>query len=104
MKETAYKDEIVWFKEQLADIGQSQGWTLDDLQERFSNKLWDEIIYSCLQLRSHKGILHVMYGEGFGVCFAEHCQFSLLYACTSWTYSRTLSTNSTSTFKTEYLT
>ncbi|KAL8985035.1 MAG: hypothetical protein Q9177_004545 [Variospora cf. flavescens] len=46
MKETAYKDEIVRFKEQLAEIGSSQGWTLDELRNRFSNKLWDEIVYS----------------------------------------------------------
>lgn len=35
MKEIAYKDEIV------------RGWTLDELRNRFSNKLWDDINYSC---------------------------------------------------------
>lgn len=46
MKDTAYKNEIVMFKEHLANIGKNQGWTLDELQQRFSNKLWDDIIYS----------------------------------------------------------
>lgn len=46
MKETAYKDEIVQFTEQLAKIGESQGWTLEELQRRFSNQLWDDIVYS----------------------------------------------------------
>ena len=45
-KEVAYKDAILEFKAQLAEIGKVQGWSLDELQQRFSNKLWDEIIYS----------------------------------------------------------
>ena len=46
LKETAYKDAIVDFKTELASIGKGQGWTLDDIQKRFSNELWDEIVYS----------------------------------------------------------
>lgn len=45
-KEVAYKDAIPAFKAGLAEIGKAQGWTLEELQKRFSNKLWDEIIYS----------------------------------------------------------
>lgn len=45
LKETAYKDEIAMFKQQLSDIGQGQGWTLDDRRRQFSNKLWDDIVY-----------------------------------------------------------
>ena len=46
LKEEAYKDQIAAFKAQLAEIGQAQGWTLEELRKRFSNGLWDEIIYS----------------------------------------------------------
>ncbi len=46
LKEVAYKDAIPALKAELAEIGKAQGWTLEELQKRFSNKLWDEIIYS----------------------------------------------------------
>lgn len=46
LKEEAYKDAIPKFKAILADIGQQQGWDLTDLQKRFSNELWDYMIYS----------------------------------------------------------
>lgn len=46
LKDTAYKDQIPLFKAQLEEIGQKQGWTLKDIQKRFSNELWDDIIYS----------------------------------------------------------
>ncbi|MCJ1465153.1 hypothetical protein MMC07_003769 [Pseudocyphellaria aurata] len=46
LKETAYKDQIPLFKAQLEEIGTKQGWTLQDIQKRFSNQLWDDIIYS----------------------------------------------------------
>ena len=45
LKNTAYKAQIPLFKAQLEDIGHKQGWSLADLQKRFSNKLWDEIIF-----------------------------------------------------------
>ncbi|KAL9057886.1 MAG: hypothetical protein Q9206_002164 [Seirophora lacunosa] len=44
MKKTASEGEIVQFKKQLAEVGSSQGWTLDELQNGFSNELWDDII------------------------------------------------------------
>jgi len=46
LKTVAYKDQIPQFKTVLADIGKSQGWSLDDLKARFSNELWDEIVFS----------------------------------------------------------
>lgn len=46
LKEVAYKDAIPAFKEELTEIGKAQGWTLEELQGRFSNQLWDQIIYS----------------------------------------------------------
>ena len=46
LKTTAYKEQIPLFKAQLEDIGKKQGWTLADIQQRFSNKLWDDIVFS----------------------------------------------------------
>jgi hypothetical protein len=46
LKTVAYKDRIVEFKGRLAEIGATQGWGLEDLRSRFSNELWDEIIFS----------------------------------------------------------
>ena len=46
LKEYAYKDQIPLFKSELEGIGAKQGWTLADIQGRFSNALWDDIIYS----------------------------------------------------------
>jgi hypothetical protein len=46
LKEEAYKDAIPEFKSVLTEIGKAQGWELKDIQERFSNELWDYIIYT----------------------------------------------------------
>lgn len=46
LKEVAYKDAIPKFKATLTDIGVKQGWDLTDLQKRFSNELWDYMIYA----------------------------------------------------------
>ena len=46
LKTSAYKDQIPAFKGRLADIGKAQGWTLEELQKRFSNGLWDDVVYS----------------------------------------------------------
>ncbi|OWP06987.1 hypothetical protein B2J93_7721 [Marssonina coronariae] len=46
LKEYAYKDAIPEFKSTLASVGAGQGWGLTDIQERFSNELWDYMIYS----------------------------------------------------------
>ena len=46
LKTIAYKHAIPEFKAVLADIGKSQGWKLEDLQKRFSNELWDELIFA----------------------------------------------------------
>ena len=45
LKEVAYREEIPEFKAALAKIGESQGWTLGELQKRFSNDLWDKLIF-----------------------------------------------------------
>jgi hypothetical protein len=42
----AYKDAIPKFKDVLSDIGKTQGWTLAEIQARFSNKTWDKIIFA----------------------------------------------------------
>ena len=46
LREVAYKDAIPEFKETLASIGELQGWGLKDIKERFSNELWDYLVYS----------------------------------------------------------
>jgi hypothetical protein len=46
LKTVAYKDRLVEFKDTLAEIGGEQGWGLEDLQKRFSNELWDDIVFS----------------------------------------------------------
>jgi len=45
LKTVSYKAEIAEFKEVLQKIGKRQGWELNDLQQRFSNRVWDEIIF-----------------------------------------------------------
>jgi hypothetical protein len=45
MKEVAFASQIKEFKEALAEIGKGQGWTLDEIRGRFSNQLWDKIIF-----------------------------------------------------------
>ena len=45
LKHHAYKEEITEFKKIMGQIGEKQGWTVDDLKKRFSNKLWDEVIF-----------------------------------------------------------
>ena len=45
LKTVAYKDKIPLFKATLEDIGKSQDWGLADIQKRFSNELWDYMIY-----------------------------------------------------------
>ena len=46
LHDNSYKDAIVDFRKTLTDIGKMQGWGLKELQARFSNELWDKMIYS----------------------------------------------------------
>ena len=46
LKNSDYKIEIAEFKEVLAQIGKQHAWTLNDLEKRFSNALFDELIFS----------------------------------------------------------
>jgi hypothetical protein len=46
LKTEAYVDQIPRFKATLEEIGKTQGWELADIQKRFSNKMWDYLIYS----------------------------------------------------------
>ncbi|KAI5364226.1 putative L-gulonolactone/D-arabinono-1,4-lactone oxidase, FAD-binding domain, PCMH-type [Septoria linicola] len=45
LKNEDYAAEIVEFKDILAKIGAKHGWTLADLKARFSNDLFDELIF-----------------------------------------------------------
>ena len=40
-----FADSIAEFKNTLAAIGKEQGWTLADLKARFSNDLFDELVF-----------------------------------------------------------
>lgn len=46
LKEESYREPIGKFKETLEDIGRAQRWSLKDIQARFSNEMWDQIVYS----------------------------------------------------------
>ena len=46
LNEVSYKSEIEEFKRVLGKIGKRDGWTLGDLKERFSNELYDRLIFS----------------------------------------------------------
>ncbi|KAF2478349.1 uncharacterized protein BDR25DRAFT_330802 [Lindgomyces ingoldianus] len=45
LKEVAYKDQIPEFKNALEEIGKQHGWTLAQLKNRYSNELWDKMIF-----------------------------------------------------------
>ena len=42
---TDFKDAIIEFKQTLSTAGKEQNWSLSDLKSRFSNDLFDEIIF-----------------------------------------------------------
>lgn len=46
LKEVSYKDEIPQFLGVLEEIGEEQGFTLEDMQNRFSNPLLDDIFFT----------------------------------------------------------
>lgn len=45
LKGEAYKDEILEFRDKLARIGVKHGWTLRDLSRRFSNDMFDVLVF-----------------------------------------------------------
>ncbi|KAL9127507.1 MAG: hypothetical protein Q9217_003637 [Psora testacea] len=45
LRSVSYKEKISDFKKTMARIGETQGWDLDSAKARFSNPLWDTIIY-----------------------------------------------------------
>lgn len=49
LKNETYKDAIPEFKQALAAIGKTQGWTLYDLKARFSNDLFDQMLFDDIQ-------------------------------------------------------
>lgn len=46
LRTESYQGPIVDFKQTLERIGADQGWELRDLRARFSNELWDKIVFS----------------------------------------------------------
>ncbi|KXS94449.1 hypothetical protein AC578_5189 [Pseudocercospora eumusae] len=45
LKNEDYRDEIAEFKRILASVGKKHGWTLEDLKARFSNDLFDRLVF-----------------------------------------------------------
>ncbi|KAF2746840.1 hypothetical protein M011DRAFT_67900 [Sporormia fimetaria CBS 119925] len=45
MKEVAFKEEIPMFRDVLERIGEKHGWTLEQVRKRFSNQLWDVLVF-----------------------------------------------------------
>ncbi|KAF8849957.1 hypothetical protein BDZ45DRAFT_662416 [Acephala macrosclerotiorum] len=45
LKEIAYKDQIKVFKEITVEIGTEQRWTVEEMKKRFSNELFDKMIF-----------------------------------------------------------
>lgn len=45
LKNVAYRLQIDEFRAALRRIGKPHGWGLDELRSRFSNELWDEIVF-----------------------------------------------------------
>lgn len=45
LKDVAYAKEIPEFVGVLKEIGEGQGWGLQELKARFSNELWDELLF-----------------------------------------------------------
>ena len=46
LRTVSYRDAITEFKKTLSDIGEVQGWGLDDIRARFFNELWDKMMFS----------------------------------------------------------
>lgn len=46
LRTVSYKKAIGDFQDTLREIGNRQGWTLEQIRGRFSNELWDSIVYS----------------------------------------------------------
>lgn len=45
LRTVSYSTAIRDFRATLADIGVQQGWQLKDLRDRFSNELWDQMVF-----------------------------------------------------------
>jgi len=54
LKEVSYKEQIKEFKAVLSKIGEKHGWTLSDIKERFSNDLYDQLIFDDISTTSHR--------------------------------------------------
>lgn len=45
LKEHAFKEQVKSFKEISGEIGAEQGWTVEEMRKRFSNELFDKMIF-----------------------------------------------------------
>ena len=45
LRTVSFEEAIGDFKQTLRQTGEQQGWTLEQIQGRFSNELWDNIVH-----------------------------------------------------------
>ncbi|TGO13900.1 hypothetical protein BTUL_0061g00170 [Botrytis tulipae] len=54
LREVGYKEEVEEFRSILGEIGKEQGWGLGDLKGRFSNELWDYLVFEGVEVARGK--------------------------------------------------
>ncbi|KAH0438406.1 oxidoreductase [Colletotrichum camelliae] len=60
LKKEDYKTEIQEFRKVLTEIGNEAGWDLKDLQGRFSNELFDNLIFNKIQAKSDSRLAGIL--------------------------------------------
>ncbi|KAF7938256.1 hypothetical protein BELL_0526g00010 [Botrytis elliptica] len=55
LREVGYKEEVGEFRSVLGEIGKEQGWGLGDLKGRFSNELWDYLVFDGVEVARGEG-------------------------------------------------
>jgi hypothetical protein len=54
LKNEAYREDIIEFKDILRKIGIAHQWTLSDIKARFSNELFDKLFFDDVPLKEKK--------------------------------------------------
>ena len=67
VREVGYREEVGEFRAVLGEIGREQGWGLEDLKGRFSNELWDYVVFDGMEggkVKGGEGVQNVKMGKG----------------------------------------
>ncbi|KAM0141342.1 hypothetical protein ACHAP3_002204 [Botrytis cinerea] len=67
VREVGYREEVGEFRAVLGEIGREQGWGLEDLKGRFSNELWDYVVFDGMEggkVKGGEGVQNVKVGKG----------------------------------------